>query len=251
MNHLMETGTKLELKKVRHVETAQDTVYVSRYLSTRSSDEALIEMPTRKGVTVALEPGELFLVCFYTAKGLYQCQAQVTERFYEDGLPVAVIKMQSEFEKMQRRQYYRMECLINLAFREVDDRELDDLLWEKTNPKVKEENADRIAEEGKERKRLYDGIALDISGGGIRFNSEYRVEQGKTIVMKIAFLSKEAAGLHMLFGRVLTSTYLQNRGGMYEHRVQFEHISNDERETIIRYIFIEERKRRKKESGYE
>ena len=32
MGHLIETGTKLELKKIRHVEAMEEISYVSRFL---------------------------------------------------------------------------------------------------------------------------------------------------------------------------------------------------------------------------
>ena len=50
-----------------------------------------------------------------------------------------------------------------------------------------------------------------------------------------------------IVGKVLTVTELSNRRGMYEHRVQYVDLDKDVREEIIRFIFEEERKNRKKE----
>ncbi len=252
MSHLIETGTKLELKKIRHVDTMGDTSYVSRFLYQKSGDEAVIEMPVKGGSLVALEPEELFQVCFYTSKGLYQCQCQVVSRHYEDSLPVAVIKFRSEFEKLQRRQYYRMECLLQMEFKTLTEEEYDELLFLKTIPKQEREEMKSEAEDGKgEAERFYSGVSLDISGGGVRFNSGHAANAGDIIAMRIAFVSEEARKLQLLFAKVLTVTPVQNRSGMFEHRVEFVSISNMERECIIRYIFLEERKRRKREAGLE
>ena len=95
--------------------------------------------------------------------------------------------------------------------------------------------------------RFYSGIALDISGGGVRFNSEQEAKPGDFITLQIAFLSKEAYQLQKLFAKVLVVIPVANKAGLYEHRVEFISISNDEREAIIRYIFLEERNRRKRE----
>ncbi len=249
MSHLMETGTKLELKKIRHVETAEEISYISRFLYQKSADEAVIEMPTKEGRLVVLEPDELFQVCFYTGKGLYQCQSQIVSRYYEDSLPVAVIKLRSEFEKLQRRQYYRMESLLHMEFRAVTGEELELMLQQKNaQTPANKEAADRP---GDERTRFYSGVTLDISGGGARFNSEHAVESGDYIALRIAFLSGDAQKLQLLFAKVLTVLPVQNRSGLFEHRVEFTAISSAEREAIIRYIFLEERKRRKKEAGIE
>jgi len=252
MSHLIETGTKLELKKIRHVDTTEDISYVSRFLYQKSADEAVIEMPVKGGSLVALEPEELFQVCFYTSKGLYQCQCQVISRHYEDALPVAVIKFRSEFEKLQRRQYYRMECLLQMEFKTLTEEEYDELLFLKSIPKQDREEMKSEAESREDgQERFYSGVSLDISGGGVRFNSGHAAEAGDIIALRIAFVSEEARKLQLLFAKVLTVTPVQNRSGMFEHRVEFVSISNMERECIIRYIFLEERKRRKREAGLE
>lgn len=252
MSNLIETGTKLELKKIRHIDSALEVSYVSRFLYQKSVDEAVIEMPTKAGLIIPLEPDEWYQICFYTKKGLYQCQGQVLSRHYEDSLPVAVVKFRSEFEKLQRRQYYRMESLLQMAFRTVSEDELKQMIKEKDTlykQVVKEEGAD-VGEQSPAG-RFYSGITLDISGGGVRFNSEHEAAPGDYIALKIAFMTENAKMLQLLFAKVLTVLPVQNRNGLYEHRVEFTAISNMERESIIRYIFLEERKRRKREAGNE
>lgn len=249
MSQLIETGAKLELKKIRHIETATEISYVSRFLYQSSADEAVIEMPAKAGRLVVLEPGEAYLICFYTNKGVYQCQGQVVSRYYEDSLPVAVIKLRSEFEKLQRRQYYRMESVLPLEFRTVSEEELEQMSLEK-HGLYKEEKAFQGGAEGN-KVRCYTGVTLDISGGGIRFNSEYAAQSNDIIMMRIAFMTQETQKLQPLFAKVLTVLPVQNRSGIFEHRVEYIAISNAERECIIRYIFAEERKRRKRETGIE
>lgn len=250
MGYLMETGTKLELKKIIHTEAAPEISYVSRFLYQKSSDEAVIEMPVKSGVLVALEPGETYQLCFYTNKGLYQCQAQVVSRHREDSLPVAVLKLRSEFEKLQRRQYYRMECLLPLEFRVITEDELDEMLFQKgeASRNIAKKEGETVGTESIPL-RYYTGMTLDISGGGVRFNAEHAAQSGDILAMRIAFLSQDAQKLQLLFAKVLTVIPVQNRSGMFEHRVEFTSISNVERECIIRYIFLEDRKRRKREAG--
>ncbi|MCH5273151.1 MAG: flagellar brake domain-containing protein [Lachnospiraceae bacterium] len=253
-SNLIETGNRLELRKIRHIKTAEEITYVSRFLYQESADEAVIEMPAKEGALVALEPGTAFLVCFYTNKGLYQCRVQVVSRRYEDKLPVAVIKFRSEFERLQRRQYYRIECLLNMEFCVPKEAELERLLWEKSSFHEQVIQEQTTPEEEQEEEtgtpvNFYTGIALDLSGGGVRFNSGYQAAEGEVIAMKIAFLEQDVLKQQLLFAKVLAVYPVPNRTGLYEHRVQFVHITNAERESIIRYIFFEERKRRKKEAG--
>ena len=52
-----------------------------------------------------------------------------------------------------------------------------------------------------------------------------------------------------LVGKILSARELDNKPGFYEYRLQYVNIDKEEREEIIRYIFQEERKNRKKELG--
>lgn len=49
--------------------------------------------------------------------------------------------------------------------------------------------------------------------------------------------------------KILVSIEVENKPGSYEHRAQYINIDTSEREEIIRFIFEEERKRRKREKG--
>ena len=48
--------------------------------------------------------------------------------------------------------------------------------------------------------------------------------------------------LYEVVGKVLAVKALENRKGVFEHRVQYVNISESAREQIIKYIFQEERK---------
>ena len=49
--------------------------------------------------------------------------------------------------------------------------------------------------------------------------------------------------------KILTVRELEDRPGIYEHRAQYINIDTADREEIIRFIFEEERKYRKREKG--
>ena len=54
----------------------------------------------------------------------------------------------------------------------------------------------------------------------------------------------------MLFrSKVLSVRELENRKGVFEHRVQYVNVDATEREEIIKYIFDEERKTLKNQKG--
>jgi len=49
--------------------------------------------------------------------------------------------------------------------------------------------------------------------------------------------------------KIIISAKMLNRVGFYEHRVQFTDINREDREAVIKFIFAEERRQRKREKG--
>ena len=96
---------------------------------------------------------------------------------------------------------------------------------------------------------LQKSVIVDISGGGVRFVSNHRYEPDTIIYLtyKLMIAGKEKA--YEIAGKILATKPIENRPGEYEHRVQYLNMNNLEREEIIRYIFEEERKSRRKENG--
>jgi c-di-GMP-binding flagellar brake protein YcgR len=52
-----------------------------------------------------------------------------------------------------------------------------------------------------------------------------------------------------LFARILVSTEYKNKAGLFEQRLEFMKISQENRDKIIRFIFENERMARAKEMG--
>ena len=93
---------------------------------------------------------------------------------------------------------------------------------------------------------LRQSVVVDISGGGIRFVSDYKYENGTLIYLTYNLSSEKIQKTYNLVGKILSVKELENRRGTFEHRVQYINIDNQQREEIIRYIFEEERKNRQR-----
>ena len=91
-----------------------------------------------------------------------------------------------------------------------------------------------------------DGMLLDISGGGAKFIGRDRLEVDSYILMIVRLTSSSMDKQYFIKGHVLASEEAENRWGKVETRVQFIFHDNRMQEEIIRYIFEEERKIRKK-----
>jgi c-di-GMP-binding flagellar brake protein YcgR len=96
---------------------------------------------------------------------------------------------------------------------------------------------------------LRKSVIVDISGGGIRFVSNYKYEKDTMIYMTFRLSVNGTDEEYEVAGKVLTVKELENHEGEYEHRLQYVNIDSAEREEIIRYIFEEERKNRQRRNG--
>lgn len=72
--------------------------------------------------------------------------------------------------------------------------------------------------------------------------ANYAYEAQSIILCKYRLLINGQAKEYSLLGRVLSVRELENRKGIYEHRVQYVNMDSEDREEIIKYIFEEERK---------
>lgn len=237
-------GDKVDLTEVKSEERISSFGVIERKnYSTRvydivSEDEIKVNMPFENGHIVLLEVGDDYDLCFYSGNGLYQCYARITDRYKSDNVYVLCMELTSPLRKFQRREYYRLNCILNMKCREVGEKEFAEI---KEND-VSIINTDLILE---------DGVIVDISGGGAKFISDKRFEKDTKILFMFNLNMNGKPTEYSVIGRIILSEPLEGREGEYRNHIQFINIKDKDREGIIRYIFEEERKIRRKASGIE
>ncbi|MBR1913269.1 MAG: flagellar brake protein [Lachnospiraceae bacterium] len=237
-------GDKVDLTEVKSEERISSSGVIERKnYSTRvydivSEDEIKVNMPFENGHIVLLEVGDDYDLCFYSGNGLYQCYARITDRYKSDNVYVLCMELTSPLRKFQRREYYRLNCILNMKCREVGEKEFAEI---KEND-VSIINTDLILE---------DGVIVDISGGGAKFISDKRFEKDTKILFMFNLNMNGKPTEYSVISRIILSEPLEGREGEYRNHIQFINIKDKDREGIIRYIFEEERKIRRKASGIE
>jgi len=89
------------------------------------------------------------------------------------------------------------------------------------------------------------GVIIDISGGGARLNSAVQHNKGDKIKIKLDLAIGNSLRNMELTAVVIATDKVANRNDRFEHRVQFYNISRKDRDDLIKYIFEQERLRRK------
>lgn len=88
---------------------------------------------------------------------------------------------------------------------------------------------------------------IDISGGGIRFVSEKLYEADSMVLCDFMIPVNEKPKQFKVAGLVLQIKIIEERQGLYEHRIQYIGMGRDEREEVIKFIF--ERGKKKSQTG--
>lgn len=233
-------GNKVELQAVKHMKIKEDSneerkVYVTRVYDVESDERIALLMPMEKTKLILLPVDGEYELCFYTDNGLFQCIARIVDRYKDNNMYVLALDLTSNLRKYQRREYYRFSCALEMNSRELLKEEIESL------------NASAVSLQPE--LPLKRSVVVDISGGGLRFVSNLEYIQGSLILCNYSLIIDGSEKQYSLIGKVLSSNELENKPGMFEHRVQYMNMDVDEREEIIKYIFNEERKNRHKEKG--
>ncbi|MDO5156932.1 MAG: flagellar brake domain-containing protein [Eubacteriales bacterium] len=208
------------------------TVYVSQVLDESPNAEVLAAMPFLDGKLVPVAVGTKFNATIYSKTGLLRCEMEVTGRFKKGSFFMMELSQKTIFSKVQRRQYFRLECNIPLTYRVIDPQE--QALIESSTPY----DEDVIEKEWKK------AVALDISGGGVRFASASSEEKGSLLQVKFDMPVGEEIEEFCLYAALLRSQQNPNKNTIYEHRVMFWKLDQTLREKLIRSIFEIQRKKR-------
>ena len=232
-------GNKVEIQAVERAKYIDDLekkkVYQSQVYDILSEDRLEIIMPVDKTKLILLPVNAEYDLYFYTPSGLFQCFATVIDRYKTDNHFILLMELNSNLRKFQRREYYRLSCALEMDSRPLEKEEVE-----------AEEKRDNYLVPGLPLKR---SVIVDISGGGIRFVGNYAYEPESLICCKYNLATDGRVKEYTLVAKILTVRELEDRPGIYEHRAQYINIDTADREEIIRFIFEEERKYRKREKG--
>ena len=214
--------------------------YKSGVFDYLSDNEIELTMPTDEGKMVMFNIGFECQFYFYTSKGLYTCEAVITNRYKRDNFYLLSAKIKTGLKKFQRREYFRFECMLDFAYYKISKEvaalpTTEDLFEEIANP------------EYIEHKRL--ARTKDLSGGGIRFSVMEPLEIGSKILIVIRLSNDRIDQMFYLVTDIIACEPEAKMQGLWVARGKFEFKNIKDRDSIIRYVFEEDRMKRKKENG--
>jgi len=230
---MITIGNKVEIVEssvIRNgiVDDGTTPVLVSQVYEIVDDDHLKIEMPLRGTQLVLLDPRVRYHICIYSSYGLFRCNVQVIDRFKSENKYIALIELKSALKRLQRREFFRLEKLLEIEYRKLTDEE------------KKIESSNDIIDNEPLNVVYNSAIAVDLSGGGARLVMNERLFQNDMIMVRFKFADTKLA-----FAAIMVlSTQMKVDNTQYENRVKFIKLKEKEREKLIKYIFEEERKMR-------
>ncbi|MEF3255122.1 MAG: flagellar brake protein [Deferribacterales bacterium] len=185
-------------------------VYDSRIEDLRG-DGIYISLPTLKGVPFPILPGTEVEVSFIASGGRFSFDTKVEGRVV-DGIPMLKLKKPEYIYRSELRKFFRVDCRLKIKIHR--------LFFEKLN-------GDIIF-----KVNSYDALVKDISGGGVRLQTEIELVEDDIIQVD---LTDHFPTINEIFGRVVTVFPKVDK--KYEYGVEFISIRERDRDLIVKYVF--------------
>lgn len=242
---LLQVGNKIDIcaldqSEIKRTENGKVPILASQLEAVEDDGGLIMQMPVYKGKIILLSLGSRYELMFYTKKGLYRGVCQVVDRYKEDNLFMVRVVLKSGLNKFQRREYFRLECILSMQAYELDREEALTLDGEELETLL--QDPDILETE-------VDAIIVDISGGGIRFITDKKSEEGDCLAVRTRLQNENIDKQLLVTVSIVSCRKMASGMERYETRAEFLRLGTKLRETIIKYIFDEDRKIRKREVG--
>ena len=243
-------GDKVDIIRQAYIrkDTGEPDALSSKVIDIVDDITFKLTMPMNKTITIPLEIGEESYMYFYTTYGILAARTVVSERFFEGSIAVMIIKLVTELEKTQRRQYYRLQCSIEAkvhVLTEEEKRGLNDFIGES---RVVLSNKSRSIDIVAENTNTWEECTvIDLSGGGVKYLTDKERQKGELVILSLELQTGEELKKYFLLMNIISVFRTSTESIKYEIRTKFIGLREAARDAIVRFVFEEERRNRRKE----
>lgn len=155
--------------------------------------------------------------------------ANITGKMFKNASIYELSDMKN-FKKIQRREDVRVRFTKEVFF--VDNEKM-------LQVDMKGPNLDEVFEKLKEH--LKEGLMLDLSAGGLKVSTRQNIDQGKKLIFLLDFIDEKM----LVKGKVVHKEInLVPKKTMYIYGIKFVDIRDQDKEKIIKHLFVIMRKNR-------
>jgi c-di-GMP-binding flagellar brake protein YcgR len=235
---IMEPGRRVDIEKLGNYagnDELKKISHITKVYDIPDDDTIEIVMPMDHGKMIVLDVGDEYKLFLYAKKGLYSCETEVIDRRNDANVSVAVLAINTDVVKVQRREFFRFDCIMGMTARELGDLEAQNYM----NTHVLNTMVDPTEK----------CVIMDISGGGMKFVSAAHFKKGGLVHVRFIM---NVRGENKKYDVVVRLLYVDPSAANprnTEYRGEFLFLDGGDREDIIKFIFDEQRKARRHQTG--
>lgn len=214
LNKFLYNGARINLLIMNNYNQIQ---YVSRVDNINEDGTIDVLIPISKRRIVYIKNDTILKVIIAKEGAIYEFKAEIVSKLF-GVVPLLKLNRISDIQKIQRRNYFRLKSVKTIQLRKVID--LKEAIYGER----------------------FDVSMVDISGGGLAFNSEIELDINGLIEVSLDLNSNTTN----LLGKIVRADKNEERVKKFSYGVNFEKITEIERNIIMRYIYEEQRKLAKK-----
>jgi c-di-GMP-binding flagellar brake protein YcgR len=214
INKFLSIGAKIHLLIMNDNNQSQ---YVSRVDNINEDGTIDVLIPISKRRIVYINEDTVLKVIITKEAAIYEFKAEIENKLFGVD-PLLRLKRTSDIQKIQRRNYFRLKSLNTIKIRKIVN--LKEAIFSE----------------------YFNATMVDISGGGLAFNSELELDINDLIEISVTLNSNTIN----LLGMVVRADRNENNLKIMEYGINFEKITDTERNIIMTFIFEEQRKLAKK-----
>lgn len=223
--------------------------YLSSIYDVKEDGTLVMDIPVLQRRLVTLSTGLRYTFIFTVEdrshdKSFYISEGEITNRYHQGNFFLMDARLSVPLKKFQRREYYRLECSL---------KSIGVALGDDFDPKQIIDAGQFLLDHIRDGYQVAHGTISNISGGGALLLTNEDFRDAKYILMRVIFYSDDDEEHHNdeddtmeLLAKILEKTYNEN-SKKYSYRLMFVFKNPRFRERIIKYVFDEQRRQRKKE----
>lgn len=252
--HILTIGDKVNLSEVKE-NTLPDEykeMYASKLIDIKNEKTIIITLPIFKNRVINLTSEGEYIVTFFVKSEIYRAKGRVIKKYNENKIMLAEIYLLSDLVHFQRRNYYRLPCLLDTFYRVITP--MEELLSKRIKDNAgKDEEIIEMCKTSLSKLQYTNMLATitDLSGGGIRFHTGNRHETGEKLCFCFILASSSMQSYIEVNVNIIEAKRIGIKPENYEYRATFDEITNDIREKIIRYVFEVQRSKRRRDKGFD
>ena len=199
------------------------------------SDSELVISGDNDGIKDIFCENECYIVDIYSSNKVYRCSVYYISDYTEEDKYCFTIEPVSPLQKIQRRRHQRYSCHMFFSYYVLQEEQVRDIIdkgWESID-----------VETYSSRSKLIQNSLVDISGGGLRFTSDRKINIGDYLFCLLKI--DDIGSSFPVIGEVVYSDRFVNDNDKFDVRIKYIGITEDQRRDVVEFVFWLERQKLK------